>query len=159
MASILKVDEIKHTSGKALVNSTGSILQVVQETLNTTSGTTSGTSSFATYITKAITPSSSSSKILIIATVNAYAQVGTSWDGPQHNSRLLRGTTHIAGNNFYYQRDNVSSTKFHATDHNISYLDSPSSTSEVTYNLQSKYSNGSSITLYNGFLTLIEVAA
>mgnify|MGYP003115486273 CR=1 FL=1 len=137
----------------------GKILQVLQETLNTTTGTTSGSSSFATYITKAITPSSTSSKILIIATINCYAQKGTSYDGPQHQSKLLRGSTHIAGNNFFYQRDNVNSTKFHATDHNISYLDSPSTTSEVTYNLQSRYSSGSSIQFRNGFLTLIEVSA
>jgi len=136
----------------------GKILQVLQQTLNTTSGTTSGSSSFATYITKAITPSSTSSKILIIASINCYATRSTSYDGPQHQSKLLRGSTHIAGNNFFYQRDNVSSAKYHATDHNISYLDSPSTTSEVTYNLQSRYSSGSSITFYNGFLTLIEVS-
>jgi len=135
----------------------GSVLQVVQETLNPTSGTTSGTSSFATYITKAITPSSTSSKIFIIATINCYAQIGTSYDGPQHQSKLLRGTTHIAGNNFFYQRDNVSSTKYHSTDHNISYLDSPSSSSAVTYNLQAVLSNGSSLSFYNGYMTLMEI--
>lgn len=135
----------------------GSVLQVVQETLNPTSGTTSGSSSFATYITKAITPSSTSSKIFIIATLNSYAQSGTSYDGPQHQSKLLRGTTHIAGNNFFYQRDNVSSTKYQAVDHNISYLDSPSSSSAVTYNLQAMLSNGSSISFYNGYMTLMEI--
>ena len=135
----------------------GSVLQVVQETLNPTSGTTSGTSSFATYITKAITPSSTSSKIFIIATLNSYAQIGTSYDGPQHQSKLLRGTTHIAGNNFFFQRDNVSSTKYHSTDHNISYLDSPSSSSAVTYNLQAVLSNGSSLSFYNGYMTLMEI--
>ena len=155
--SLLEVDAIKHTSGKALVNSTGSILQVVQETLNLTSGTTSGTSSFATYITKAITPSSTSSKILILATLNAYTQY-SGWDGPQAHSKLLRGSTHIAGNNFYYQRDNVNAAKYHSTDTVINYLDSPNTTSAVTYNLQAKYGSGSGITFYNGFLILMEVA-
>lgn len=157
MASILKVDAIQTTAGKPIVHSTGSVLQVVQETLNLTSGTTSGTSSFATYITKAITPSSTSSKILILATLNAYT-VYSGWDGPQSKGRLLRGTTAIADNSFYYARTNVNANKYHATDQNITYLDTPNTASEVTYNLQAKYDAGSSITFYNGFLTLIEVA-
>ena len=134
----------------------GSVLQVVQQTLNPTSGTTSGTSSFATYITKAITPSSTSSKVLILATLNAYTQY-SGWDGPQHGSKLLRGSTHIAGNNFFHSRANVNANKYQSVDHNISFLDSPSSSSEVTYNLQARYSTGSSITFYNGFMTLIEI--
>ena len=116
----------------------GKILNVLHQPLNATSGTTSGSSSYATYVTKAITPSSTSSKILIIATINGYTQY-SGWDGPQATSRLLRGSTHIAGNNFFYSRANLNAAKYHATDQNISFLDEPNSTSELTYNLQSRY--------------------
>ncbi len=136
----------------------GKVLQVLHQPLNTTSGTTSGSSSYATYVTKAITPSSTSSKILIIATINVYVTHGTSYEGPQTSSRLLKGSTHIAGNNFFYQRDNVNSTKFYAMDQNISFLDSPNSTSAVTYNLQSKYDTGNGMTIRNGMMTLMEIA-
>ena len=154
----LLINSIHNHSGKAIVNSTGSILQVVQETLNLTSGTTSGTSSFATYISKAITPSSTTSKILILTTLNAYAQY-TGWDGPQTRSQILRGTDIIAGNNLFYSRGNHNVAKYHSSDQNIPYLDSPNTTSEVTYHLQSKYWSGSSITFYNGYMTLMEVSA
>lgn len=136
----------------------GSVLQTVHQPLNLTSGSTSGSSSFATYITKAITPSSASSKILIISTINAYVVYSGGYDGPQSSSRLLRDSTHIAGNNFFHARVNVNAAKYHATDQNISFLDSPNTTNAVTYNLQSRYQAGSSITLYNGYLTLMEIA-
>ena len=136
----------------------GKVLQVLHQPLNITSGTTSGSSSYATYVTKAITPSSTSSEILIIATINCYVTHGTSYEGPQSSSKLLRGSTHIAGNNLFYQRDNVNSTKVHGTDQNISFLDSPNSTSAVTYNLQSKYTTGNGMTIRNGMMTLIEIA-
>ena len=153
--TILKLDDNYALTGT--VSGAGKILQVLHASINPTSGTTSGSGSFATYVTKAITPTATSSKILIIGTANCYITLGTSYDGPQSASRLLRGSTHIAGNNFFYQRDNVNSTKFHATDHNISFLDAPESTSELTYNLQSRYTNGTALTLYNGYLTLIEI--
>lgn len=136
----------------------GKVLQVLYQPLNITSGVTSGSTSFTTFVSQAITPSSTSSKILIIATINCYITSGTSYDGPQSSSRLLRGSTHIAGNNFFYQRDNVNSTKYQAIDHNISFLDSPNSTSAVTYNLQSRYQFGNGMTIRNAMMTLMEIA-
>ena len=137
--------------------SDGMVLQTIHSNNNITSGTTNGSTTFTTFVFQAITPSSTSSKILIIASINCYVNSGTSYDGPQSSSRLLRGSTHIAGNNFFYQRDNVSSTKYHGTDHNISFLDSPNSTSAVTYNLQSRYQFGNALYIRNAMMTLMEI--
>ena len=120
------------------------VLQIVHATpINPTSGSTSGSSSYATYITKAITPSSASNKILILSKMNAYTSTGTTWSGSDWRARLLRGSTEIVNNNMSYSRRNVSATAFHAGDLIINHIDSPNTTSSVTYNYQAKYNSPS----------------
>ena len=137
------------------------ILQIVHATpINPTSGSTSGSSSYATYITKSITPSSASNKILILSKMNAYTSTGTTWSGSDWRARLLRGSTEIVNNNMSYSRRNVSATAFHAGDLIINHIDSPNTTSAVTYNYQAKYNSPSnSMSIYHTEMILMEVVA
>ena len=71
--SILKVNQIQDTAGKKILQSTGGILQVVQK-IDTATTTVSNTGSNATFVTfgslsQAFTPTSSSSKVLLRATI------------------------------------------------------------------------------------------
>lgn len=137
------------------------VLQIVHATpINPTSGSTSGSSSYATYITKAITPSSASNKILILSKMNAYTSTGTTWSGSDWRARLLRGSTEIVNNNMSYSRRNVSATAFHAGDLIINHIDSPNTTSSVTYNYQAKYNSPSnSMSIYHTEMILMEIVA
>ena len=137
------------------------ILQIVHATpINPTSGSTSGSSSYATYITKSITPSNASNKILILSKMNAYTSTGTTWSGSDWRARLLRGSTEIVNNNMSYSRRNVSATAFHAGDLIINHIDSPNTTSEVTYNYQAKYNSPSnSMSIYHTEMILMEIVA
>lgn len=137
------------------------VLQIVHATpINLTSGSTNGTSSFATYLTQSITPSSASNKIFILGKMNAYASTGTTWSGSDWRAQLLRGSTVIVNNSWSYSRRNVSATAFHAGDLVINHIDSPNTTSEVTYNYQAKYvSPSNNMNIYHGEMILMEVVA
>jgi len=139
----------------------GSIIQVQHATpINATSGSTSGTSSFATYVTKSITPSSATNKILILSKMNAYTGAGSTWSGTDWRAQLLRGSTVIVNNNMSYSRHNVNATKSHAGDLVINHIDSPNTTSAVTYNYQAKYVSAStSLSIYHAEMILMEIKA
>lgn len=161
MSSILKVDQIQlsngntPTAGDLGLNTTGSVLQVVNGVKTDTSSTNS-TGYVDTGLSATITPTSSSSKILVLVncpTLGAngghigYIQlqrngtaVATSTNGAL--SQANSATVTIGGsltNNSNRQNDPLS----------ISYVDSPSSTSAVTYKLQFK-SNHSSESMFFG---------
>ena len=92
-------------TGKTILNSTGSILQVVNELNNTTYTTTSTTQFAATGLNASITPSSSTSKILVMLTgqvQNNVAQGGVRYAIAYNNTTVLSsslGTFDSAGNN------------------------------------------------------------
>ena len=116
----------------------GAIAQVVSATKTDTSSFTSATFADISGLSVAITPSSSSSKILILS----YANCGYDYGAAKIGIKLLRGSTVInlgdtAGNrirmssSLYINSDNPST-------HGVlsNFLDSPSTTSETTYKLQ-----------------------
>ena len=70
MASLLKVNEIQTVAGKPILNSTGSILQVKSVTKTDATSTSSQTFGDVSGLSISITPSSTSSKILVIGTIN-----------------------------------------------------------------------------------------
>jgi hypothetical protein len=87
MSSILKVDQLQDSGGNAIITSDGSgnittgtgmgkVLQVVQG-VKTASVTTSSTSFSATGVKATITPSSTSSKILVLVTLNGVSGSGS----------------------------------------------------------------------------------
>lgn len=107
---------------------TGSVVQVVQDVSTTFFGPTSGGGSYQdTGHSVTITPSSSSNKVLF--TFSAMGIVR----GCNHGGiRLLRGTTDIHRHEFYSN----DSTYWQAYNFGFSYLDSPNTTSAVTYKIQ-----------------------
>ena len=136
----------------------GKLLQVQNQHF-TTHVTTTSTSFADTGITKAITPSATSSKILITLSIRISTHT-------QANERImtqiLRGSSVIALN----ERTLLSNGSDTGGMFSYQYLDSPSSTSELTYKIQWKGINGSTIKLndYEGSgsfssLTLMEIGA
>lgn len=108
---------------------TGSILQVVSYTL-TTAGTVASGSWQDIGLSTSITPSSTSNKILIL--VNAYmgatnsAMARLQRGGVDIINSTTAGTNQVTGGGIYNSTGNIFSSS-------ISYLDSPSSTSSLTY--------------------------
>ena len=118
----------------------GKILQVLGATDSTNRSTTS--TSFVTAsntLSVAITPTSTSSKIFILVNCN----IGQ--DGANNRPRItiFRDATNL-GNSDGMGFLNYTSGDFHIPA-SISYLDSPSSTSELTYQLYIKCSSGTAI--------------
>jgi hypothetical protein len=119
----------------------GKLLQVITAT-DSTKRTTSSTS----YVTASntlsidITPSSTSSKIFLIGSISVYQ---TNGDAAPHLT-IYRDSTELSGG--------TSLGGFRAGDGNqnmmfspITHLDSPSSTSQITYQIYIKTGNGSTI--------------
>ena len=123
----------------------GSILQVVQTEKTDVSSSVTGTTWTDFGISVNITPSSTSNKILILCKLQVSAAVG--YDIKQ---RLMRDSTPIFIGDAAGSRPRASST-YMATYASaisslpvlISYLDSPSTTSQVTYKVQgANYTSG-----------------
>lgn len=127
--STIKTNAIQTVAGKPILNSTGSILQVVSTQYTSTFTTTSAT--YQDVYSVSITPSSTSSKIFI--EVNALV-AAESWSGGPHYFAITRGSTVI-----HYARYNNWAGSAGDTNNNpfcagLSYLDSPATTSPITYN-------------------------
>jgi len=136
----------------------GHILQVVQATrTNTQNGgfllATNSASFQATTLTASITPSSTSSKIYVMVNSTIYTSNNAS-------VTLFRDSTNIGGSTYGFGRltnpDDVWETV------SITYLDSPSTTSSITYKLGARsessniYVGGDSDQINS--ITLMEVA-
>ena len=128
-----------------------SVIQVVQATYNTEFSTTSNT--FADIgLSASITPTSSSSRILVLYSVGYICQ-----DTNLGGIRLLRGSTALQTSIRAVSRD-------HASYFHNEYLDSPVATSSITYKVQSNKNAGNALlTCWNGeqpsTITLLEIAA
>jgi len=150
MTSKLKTDVLETGSGSgtiALNNQlsgmtaesmpSGSVLQVVSTTKTDTFSTTSTSFIDVTGVTATITPSSTSSKILVTLTT-VYSASATGYGAVV---RVLRGSTPIGGGTASGNRpSSFSSQTFKdietAESAGFNYLDSPATTSATTYKLQ-----------------------
>ena len=125
----------------------GKILQVLQTTKTNTFSTSSQSFVDVTGLSVSITPSSSSSKILVIASL-ALGNNGTHSD-----ARLMRDTTAIAIGD---ASSNRTRSTFHLSSvsntdiptHSITWLDSPATTSATTYKMQVAVPYSSSYVIY-----------
>ena len=137
---------------------TGSVLQVVQGT-TTTQVSTTGITLIDTGLTATITPTSASSKILVMVDQSS---VGKANADERVKIVLLRNSTQIAtltelaAYNAAAQNNDIGSVT-------ISYLDSPATTSATTYKTQFSTinGNGSAIVQWNpstSTITLMEIA-
>jgi hypothetical protein len=142
---------------------TGSVLQVVQFGTATPFSTTS-TSPTSTGFTQSITPSSASSKVLIIAS----SVLGVPTTGTNGNVNLYRNTTALVStSNPNYVT--YGAAAYNANSFTAVYLDSPATTSSTSYTLYA-WINGAATTIYVGArqdggspvyttITLMEIAA
>jgi hypothetical protein len=118
----------------------GKVLQVVQGT-TTTAATSTSTTWADTNLSASITPSATSSKILIL--VSQPLQITRNADGLGGALRLLRGSTYIFGEpsantpylNGYLSVGGATAVNFRSQVA-MTYLDSPSTTSSTTYKTQ-----------------------
>jgi len=180
MTAILKVDTIQDTAGNNIINESsdtitigasgdtvavpsggkltapGHVLQVVQGSQSSQS--TQSTSYGDTGLSAAIQPTSTSNKILIMVNQHCY----TAGDGGG-SIKLVRGSTSIytPGESyaFYFDGSSIDARQYHS----FNYLDSPSSTSSITYKTQARAYNSNAFRTQDGgyftsFITLMEVA-
>ena len=165
MASIIGVETLQHTNGTTAAEiksdgtfyPTGGIVQVVSTTPDLAQAGTSSTSYVSSGLSLAITPKSTSSKILILCNFSASTN-----NGRAHRMTIYRGSTNIAPDDGLARIYTASGgDSWHTL--GINFLDNPSTTSEVTYTLYHKSEGGSAVYLYPGgytapSLTLMEIA-
>ena len=169
MASIIKVDQIQTAAGGTPtatdlgINTSGNVLQVVSFDTTTDSSSTSLSYS-ATNITASITPSSTSSKILVLVCYNggpyrnngseARGDIGLSRDG---------GSTMLNEHQVRYY-DYGGSGIIAWSVQSFQYLDSPNTTGQLTYTVYHRMSDAGTTAMVqsNGgsssTITLLEIA-
>jgi hypothetical protein len=167
-------------SASAVQASSGRVLQVVQAVKTDNFSTTSSSFTNITGISASITPSSSSSKILVMVSLGAMASannVGSSL------FRFTRGGTAIGVSDAVGSRPQATFRMNGTADQNTAnggisyqYLDSPATTSSTTYALQvccqsggftvyinSSYNDANTSDTYGGrtasSITLMEISA
>ena len=158
MASKIKVDTLETVNGSgtiALSNQlsgmttaslpalgsaqmpSGSVLQVVQITSVVQSTSTTG--SDVDLFTAAITPSSTSSKILVSTTIFHGKGNDETFYMSRNGTKIAGvgsgGTSYISVGSFYNSDNSVARDSATMASLSYEYLDSPSSTSEVTYKI------------------------
>lgn len=147
---VLTADSTASTGLKwATPASGGKVLQVVSNTY-ATSTSVSTTTWTDTGLSASITPSATTSKILVLVSHNFYANRASNYAGG--GVRLLRGSTKIYGDdnasggyqNFWFEIQGATNTSYYMQ-WSASYLDSPATTSSTTYKSQiSLYTTGNS---------------
>lgn len=128
----------------------GAVLQVVQTVKTDTFTTTNTTFTDVTGLSVSITPSSASNKILVIC----YAVLSNQNTSANYYSfaRLMRGSTAImvgdaAGSRLQASYANASPNNTVSQAAGVSYLDSPATTSSVTYKLQVASESGGTVSI------------
>ena len=141
-------------AGSKLVMPTGSVLQVV--TLADT-GSVSGTSQI-TSSGVSITPSSSSNKVLLLFNMAIETQAGTTDRGLA--CKLFRDSTEIYSQPYEFYSSARGNGDQQIGNQTYTMLDSPSTTSSVTYKFKLTPTSGTARMNYYGdsFLTLMEIA-
>ena len=137
----------------------GGVIQVVSTTSTSTYSTTS-TSFVDTGFSLSITPKLSTSKVLMIVTINGITKPSVASEAPSF--QMLRGGVTMSGTtNIMYSTTAmgfVCSASF-------SYFDSPATTSSTNYKLQFRSRLGNTISLNSdgagdySTITLLEIAA
>ena len=138
-AQILVADSTASTGLKwATAAAGGTVVKVVQATYST-STLVASTSFTDTGLTATITPTSASSKILVLANVNAWITRSSNSQG--HQMKLVRGSTDIylpAGSAYSNGFINAGGATIVQANSfcPVQYLDSPATTSATTYKIQ-----------------------
>lgn len=130
---------------------TGSVLQVVSTTKTDTFTTTSTSFTTVTGLTANITPTSSSSRILIVVSVTGSQEVGTN----DAYIGLFRDSTQIAlgdaaGSRTRYSFLLNSSNAGWSTTGSVNFFDSPATTSAITYSVRARVPNSGTLYINRG---------
>lgn len=159
--SILKVDTINEKTSGNGVQIAGHVIQVVSgEHASITA--TGGTSYVDTGLTATITPTSASNKILV--SVNQYFTFRTATFYERHaDFQLLRDTTQIAFQRVNQLTASTASVSYFGKMSSYQKLDTPATTSAITYKTQMKLNSGSAdiFVAHDGAIntiTLMEIA-
>jgi hypothetical protein len=142
----------------------GAVLQVVQASTSSQTSSTSNTYADATNLFASITPSSSTSKILVLVDYSAYVQTDNAC---QMGVRLMRNGSVVVWEDAFATMNNVNANVATGTRNCINKLDSPNTTGALTYKLQFKrsyiagtgyavYINGNTVNVST--ITLMEIA-
>jgi hypothetical protein len=138
----------------------GTVLQVVNASIDTTVSTTSTTYA-DTGLTVTITPKFSTSKILVLAQPNGLYSTAVTCSV---NTRLVRNSTQLAIVDAIAGYSSASSSGVGGA--SISYLDSPATTSATTYKIQYSSSNGGTVYVNasagsqsSSYITVMEIAS
>ena len=128
--------------------SSGGIIQVVHANTSTHTYDTSTSYIDITGVTATITPTRSDSKVLIQCTLAVSKEDNHTFHGRiVRNGSVITGSGGVAESGHGNQIDGVwwaiRNTQYSANAHTVSYLDSPSSTSAVTYKAQGKTTSAS----------------
>ena len=115
----------------------GKVLQVVQGTYNSSNVNTTSTTYVDTDLEASITPSSTSNKILITGTFQGQATANGIYS-------LFRGTTNLIAPRGFFRLEVANKQTGYA----FSFLDTPSSSSQIEYKLRMK-NNGSGTVYFN----------
>lgn len=144
-------NNIHNASGRPILKQTGGVLNVV----NNLVGTTGLINTSQYIISQSITPSTTSSKILVMAAFHGEKQSTTATHYAMVN--LYRDAVNLLSlnNGFGYQVN--ANVRQHG---NASYLDSPNTTSAITYRIYADFSQagGTGFHFYGITLTCMEIA-
>jgi len=157
-------DTITIPSGATITNSgtatgfagTGRIIQTVQAT-DGTNLSSSSTSYVDTGLSASITPGATSSKILVLVSMGVFGADAAGSAGAA--IKLLRDSTDLIVHSSMGAHPTI--TYLYTAGTSFSYLDSPSSTSSLTYKIQFKSNGGENFVTDNGStatITLLEVS-
>ena len=172
--SKIYVDEIAGIASADTVAIPGHVIQVVQGTTSTGASIT-GSSYAESNLSASITPSSTSSKILVSVNQAVYMYTTSSASQIIAGIRLLRDSTAIlepytdgTGPLEPYLEITGGTAVYNSFRHTMQYLDSPNTTSSITYKTQGRLRNtGNGATLQfqpqnnidgTSTITLMEIA-
>jgi len=165
LAGSITSSQITSVSGSTITGSqsipkstlpTGAVLQVVTATYSTTTTSSSGTQ-VDTGLTATITPTSATSKILVLTSCRIFAQPGT-----PATVILVRNSTSLQQRARYGLTDAAGSGS--GDQFSTTYLDSPATTSATTYKVTFARQSGTG-TVYAQLdndmstMTLMEISA
>jgi hypothetical protein len=160
MTGILKVDTIQKnngtipTAGDLGLNVTGNVIQVIQVN-DATTYTVTSTSAYSTIVSANITLSSISSKVMIICGTGEI-DISSGWG----NARIFRSGTEIASLCTEFGRGIANTAETHYGGVSLTYLDSPSTISQITYSVGIKCQTTGTFRVGNGskhYITLLEI--
>ena len=144
---------ITNSSGRPILNQSGSILQVVSTTKTDTFSTTSDSMTNVTGLSASITPSSTSSKILVCYSVHMGQSAQyylSAADITRSGSQIAIGDADGSRGRFTFGTQDGGNIHGSTYCYSGQYLDSPSSTSSLTYQIRIRSEGGNTVWVNRG---------